>query len=415
MMKVNTKIKLKEISIVQIIEAITAIHQVPLPNKPLTILGDVKIINTSDIIAYHIKNEGIYEYIYRETTHELYIHIESNDKQHAMIEWIVSKQWVDDSDVFYLTNKQLRVKELADLKKMEGKYPIVYMHQNDYSDQFYQKLSSKLRGLAYVVYGNDMVDEMVCSHYQMDRQSFSILYNHDLFNFKYSSEKELIDLVTYRIENYVNHRIYTYPFNFKELHKHVLMEMLKQEVDISSDYKFKVDTLKKKEVDLLAKIQDIEDEINKFQTQIAILEARLDSREGCPIILKSKEKDLYEHEHTEILITLLEEELYSLSDADEDRERKEIILRLLNLNKKYGIREKYIEDIRIALEPISRNIGEKEKDIFRRLGIFLREDTNGRYKGAFCDDSRYLVTISSSSSDMNAGHNLYRDIRNFYF
>ena len=26
--------------------------------------------------------------------------------------------------VFYLTNKQLRVKELADLKKMEGKYPI---------------------------------------------------------------------------------------------------------------------------------------------------------------------------------------------------------------------------------------------------------------------------------------------------
>lgn len=414
-MRINSKIKLKEKTISQVIEAISLIHQTPLPSKTLTILDDVKIINISDIIAYHIEDEGIYEYIYEETNHELYMHIESSTKQYSMIEWLISNKWVDDSDLYYLTNKRFKVEELTDLKKMGGKFPIVYIHQNDYSDKLYQKLSSKLKGLAYVVYGDDMLDEVVCAHYHINHKSFAILYNQDLFDFKYSSDKELIDLMTYRIEQYMNHRVYDYPFNFKQLHKHVLTEMLKQEIDLTSDYQFKMDTLKNKETDLMAKIQDKELEIKKLKSHIINLEARLNFRKGCPIILKSKEKDLYEHEHTEILVTLLEEELDRLSDIEEDRERKEIISRLLALNPKYGIREKYIDDICIALEPISRNVGEKEKEIFKRLGIILKEDNKGHYKGAFCGDARYPVTIFSSSSDMNAGHKLYRDIRNFYF
>lgn len=414
-MKINTKVKLKDVSFSQMIEAITTIHQVPTPNKSLTVVDDVKIIQISDIIAYHIQKEGIYEYIYKQSTHEFYMHIESNDKVHGMIEWLIAKQWVDDSEVYYLTNKQLKVKELADLKKTEGKFPIVYMHQNDYSDQFYQRLSSKLRGLAYVVYGNEMLDELVCSHYQIDHKTFAILYNHDLFDFKYSSEKELMDLIVYRIERYMSHRVYDYPFNFKQLHKHILMEMLAQEVDLSPDYKFKMDTLKRREEDLLKKIQDKEDEINNIKAQIEILEMRLDAREGCPIILKSDEGDLYDHEQEEILIALLNEEYDRLSDSEEDKERKEIISRLLALNPEYGIREKYIEDIRIALEPLGRNIGEKEKEIFKKLGIILYPDKKDHYKGLFCGDDRYKVIVSSSSSDMNAGHKLYRDIRNFYF
>ena len=414
-MKINTKVKLKAISISQMMEAITTIHQVPLPTKKITVLENVKMIHTPSLIAYHIQNEGIYEYIYEEATQELYMHIESNDKQHAMIEWLISNQWVDDQEIYYLTNKQLKVKELADLKQMEGKFPIVYLHQNDYSDSLYQKLSARLRGLAYVVYGNEMIDELVSLHYHINHKSFAILFNHDVFDFKYSDEKGFMDLMTYRIERYMSHRVYDYPFNFKQLHKHVLMELLEQDIHLSSDYQFKVDTLKKKEEDLLAKIQDKEEDIENLKTQIAILEARLDARQGCPIILKSQEKDLYEHEHEEILVTLLKEEYERLSDMEEDRERKETISRLLSLNSLYGIRERYIEEIRIALEPISRNISEKELEIFRRLGIPLKKDKEKHYKGAFCGDPRYSVTVSSSSSDMNAGHKLYRDIRNFYF
>ena len=413
-MKINTKVKLKDVSIAQMIEAITTLHEVPSPTKKLTVLDHVKIIHTPSLVAYHIQNEGVYEYIYEETTKELYLHIESENKVSAMIEWLISNQWVDDGEIYYLTNKQLKVKELSDLKKMEGKFPIVYLHQNDYSDKLYQKLSAKLRGLAYVVYGNDIIDELVCLHYKVSHQSFAILFNGDLFSFRYSSEKELVDFMVYRIERYMSHRVYDFPFNFKQLHKHVLMEMVKQDIDLSSDYQFKVDTLKRKEEDLLSKIQDKEEEIENMKTQIAILEARLDASKGCPIVLKGKEKDLYEHEQEEILITLLKEEYDRLSDV-EDIERKEMISRLLELNPAYGIREKYIEDIRIALEPMERNIGEKEKEIFRRLGIILKKDKKDHYKGWFCEDSRYAVTISSSSSDMNAGHKLYRDIRNFYF
>ena len=417
-MNINSKIKLKDISVLDINQLISSIHCIEISHNVLTVNENCRVIQKENLSAFQIRDKGLYEYIYDSNSNQLLIHIESDENTHQLINQLIKKQWIDDSSYLHISNKPLKIRNINDLTYAEGAFLIVYLHQSDYNERLYQKLSTKLKGIAYVVYGDDLVDEVVCKHYGINHKSFALLFNNDILDIRYSNEKELYELMCTRIERYMSHCVYDYPFSFNHLYRQVLIDMLNEESSIEKQHLFnhdvQINDLKMKQDELLSRIEKKEKEIENLKILIDLSKAQLDSKKGCPIMFKGKENDLYSNEQKDFLITLLKEEYERIKDYQGEDRKKQLIESLLELNKESGVRVKFLEDLRILLEPITRNLSPKELEQLKQLGFDMKKG-EGHYKGNFFEDPRYTLTISSSASDANAGHVAYRRIRNDYF
>ena len=150
-------------------------------------------------------------------------------------------------------------------------------------------------------------------------------------------------------------------------------------------------------------------EIGRLQALVKTYEARSASREGS-LLNPGDEQDFFEDEANDVLLDALE---VSKQHFPTDSRRQHIIDSVLRANKKTGQADELSEQIKTVLRDY-RSMDAKVRSALQDIGLQLSED--GRhYKATVNGDSRYIFTISKTSSDHRAGLNLASEIKKTLF
>lgn len=141
------------------------------------------------------------------------------------------------------------------------------------------------------------------------------------------------------------------------------------------------------------------------------------NEEGQPVIVTGKEKDLYNNEQTEIIISILKEyrnNSISISDDGKTTRREDILNSIIDANPVENIPDKYAQIIKRALDGYTKADSKKIKDAFDEVGIKLVSHT-GHYKYNYHGDNRYSYELAATSSDVKAGLNAAAKIKKLMF
>lgn len=411
-----TKLPLKPITCQQFHQLLSQYHQIDaLATKALSYHSNGWIINKGNILAYHLEDEGIYEYIYSEDTHELYVSVDTeHNKIPGLIETLIRDNYLEKDGNLAI---QGTVHVLESAQAIETKYlPFVYLDERMSTDTILDELSSRLKGMVHIICGDDKIDTDMMNAYHMESSSFAWLFNGDYFNFsrlKKENQEEFVERVCDRMQSYVTKRVFEYPFRINELYQQALSELIhtliNQEEEILNSYDLKISRLENRKQNILARIEQLNQQMNKMNAQILYYEMMLESKQETPILFKGEEKELYKAEQKDMILYLVENEL----KTERDPERIALIKAILKDNPKDGTRDYLLGEIESILGK-SQFLTDYMKSQLRKLGIDF-ERTIKHPDGAFFDDDRYPLVFSSSPSDLHANDKNYRYVRNHCF
>lgn len=413
-----TKIKLKNITQQNIHHLIVSLHEIDESyNDYMTYNNKGWIISYNDILAYHIEDNCIYEYIYSDKNKELFISLDDQGYSEYIniIETLKDKEYISKDSLLYIDDKPFYINDIEKYIHYKSDLPILYLNNEISSNQkLMNELAKKVQGMAYVVYGNENFNHVMKEKYNFRNNSYLIYLNDSYLKIsllKNETEYQFLERVFLKIQNYNTIRVYEYPYSMDLLYKAVLKEMILHE---SENEDILLTDLEKEIMSLEEEKAKLEEKINNLVTQISILEEKntynheyLDEKDEYPILIKGKEREYYSGEQKDIVLFVLEE-----SKNGQDKEYKDMIDTILEQNPKDGTREEMIEEIEKILRG-SNGLTDRAKTKLRKYGICLAH--NDHYACRFYNDSRYLITAASSASDYNFVNQLRRHIKKFFF
>lgn len=374
------------------------------------------IIDDEDVLAYHIEEEWIYDYIYNQAEQQLYISL--NKKQvndyTDLFAYLLEHDFIDESSM--ISQKAITLKSYKEIEECHWLLPIIYLHHKVLSPSLLEVLPQKLKGFAHVVYGDENFEKEMMNHYSFSDESYAILYNNDYFKLskhKKESELQFVDRIFYKIQTYMTKRVFDYPYLMNDLYQSILRKMIalgkENEDNLTFDYAQQLTSLENKAADLENKIEKLHYQTEQVKNQIMIAEASLEDKNDYPMILKGDEKELYQGEQKDMLLYLIEEELKN----EKEEHRIKLLQSILDANPKDGTRDTLLSEIRRILLSVTQLNG-KAIDELNRVGVCL-EKKEGHPDGTFFNDARYTITVSSSPSDLNSNRQSYRLIRKIFF
>ena len=157
------------------------------------------------------------------------------------------------------------------------------------------------------------------------------------------------------------------------------------------------------------RIEQLTNQINQLKYQIEYLENIVSQQDSYPLLFKGKEKELYQGEQKDMILYLIQEEL----KTEKDPLKIELYESILKENPKQGTRDLLFEEItRILMS--CKDVNEKARNDLRKVGVCL-EKKQKHIDGCFFNDQRYLITMSSTTSDINSNRQTIRMIRKVFF
>ena len=275
-------------------------------------------------------------------------------------------------------------------------------------------LAFRLQGVAHVIYEPEGYDKRIFSEID-DKDYFGkvfIMYpNKNKKNsvLSYSDTDSSREWVENRIINdvysYVNQRIrksidtWDGVINEKLHLRNVELLETKKSVEEENDQLYEEfgDQLTKME-ETNAKLNS---EIQRLTAEVQGLRLKMVDKGQTPILLSGEEKEFYSGEIKEIVLEILDE---YLKNCYEGSRREHVIRDLLENNEFMHLPEKRREILKKALKGYRTLNGSLKSDL-EALGIEITSDGK-HYKWSYFGDSRYVATVSKTSSDGRAGMNM---------
>ncbi len=423
----STKLKLiSQIKFQEFINIINNMHQTHL-NKNDFKSGMQHIDNITllsfddfDIIGISLtKHQRIYEYVYQISKQELYITIKMKGttplKAPDCILYLIENDYVlTHSFLQYdtptlLTNKNLDIF----FNELQHKHlPIIYLNN---TINCFPKLKNELaiaaQGFAFVVYSNnDDIDHLLYQQFHLSSTSFIFYSPHD---YKMITPTKHDNSITYkqnilkRLQDYMTKK--NYPLSMDKLKMRYLHEeideMKEEEKDILNYLEHQNDNLEAKLQELFERIDDKDQTLSRVQQENDNLLDIMQLQDNYPILIKGDIKEYYEGEQKDIVLDILTQEA-------RNNPSNEILSSIIQQNPEVGTRQKYLGEIdRILLS--NNKINSRMIDKLKDYGIFIQKKEH--YSSNFFNNQRYLITMSSTPSDMNAVRQMFRTFRKFYF
>lgn len=404
---IKTLFNLKPISYQNIHNLINRIHQTSLTIEDhISYQGHHYVIKNNNTYAYHIEDTSIYEYIYNEDKHQFYIMIDKRDDQFiSIIDELIDMQYIDDSSLLYPSHHAFNLHDV-DLESYEHDLPIIYLNEQLNDEDFICELTQKVKSMAYVVYGNDNINKSMIIFKHKEKLLFSPFHKEN-----YSS---LIERLFTKVQNYMCRYEYGNAYSVSELYKKAINEMIEKTKDHESVIEL---TLEEKLLNLEIEKEDYLEKIYKLQNEVLLLESQiedykklLNQSENTPLLFKGKEKEFYEDEQKDIILYLVRKRLETSTDPD----TKILLQSITDDNPSLNIRDKKIEEFARLLIS-SKKMNSRLIEDLRQNDLTLERHTSNHYFFSFYNDSRYLIDIASSPSDMNWSRQAYRAIKKFCF
>lgn len=409
------KLPMKPISCIEFHHLIQKFHSVDFLKTNLSFLENGWVIQRKDFVAYHFEENCIYDYIYNEKTHEVYISIDQKNDELPIdfLSYLIENEYLE-KDIDLVIQKTAHYIDKKECPKCSA-LPIVYIQVN-LNESDMNHLANRLKGLAHVVYGNeDFQNSMIVENYSNHKNYIQLFHNEYLFFSKSKKEniQEFIEKIYYKVYSYMTKRVFNDSFNMKVLFKEALIQLIEEskmnEEGLLNTYDIELSRLNSKKENTLNRIEQLSNQINQLEYQIDYLENIVNNQTEYPLLYKGKEKELYDGEQKDMILYLIQEEL----KTEKDQDKILLYQSILEENPKQGTRDQLFEEItRILMS--CKDVNEKARNDLRKVGICL-EKKQKHLDGCFFNDQRYLITMSSTTSDINANRQVIRMIRKVFF
>ncbi|MCD7893475.1 MAG: hypothetical protein LUG60_07210 [Erysipelotrichaceae bacterium] len=423
----STKLKLiSQINAQEFIYLINHIHQVNLnkddfkqgmhhnDNITLFSFDDMNIIGIS-----LIKHHRIYEYVYQVSTQDLYITIKikgtSSLKSPDCILYLIENEYVLPHSLFQYDTPLLLTYDNIDLFYQQLQYinlPIIYLNNtiNRYP-KLKNELAMEAQGFAFIVYSqDDNIDNQIYQHLHLSPTSYIFYSSQD---YKMITPTKHDKSITYkqnilrRLQDYMTKK--DYPLSLDKLKMRYLHdefdEMQEEEKNLLNRLEQQNDQLESQIQELFERIDHIDQSLSRIQQDNDYLSDMLELQDDYPILIKGDIKEFYEGEQKDIILEILTQEA-------RNNPSNEIPSNIIKQNPEVGVRSKYLDEINKILLSNSK-ITSRMIDKLWDYGINIYKSEH--YYAYFFNDKHYLITLSSTPSDVNAVRQMYRTFRKYYF
>lgn len=307
---------------------------------------------------------------------------------------------------------------IENIKTQNISLPIIYLNSS-----WYQKYKNLLytivndfKGIAFVVCCKNInTDKFIHNEFNLTRGSYYFFSSHDIQKILYRNlnNDEMLSLISRKIKDYVTKIDYDLTVN--KVNLNFLQEINKNEKTKEEDILLSVEdelhSLKYKADELSHKIMELENEILALEAENDYLTSSLQVQDKFPVLIKGDEQEFYEGEQKDMVLYLLEQEIKNtVNDSNNDTK---MIKSILETNEKIGIRDTYLDELKKLLWPM-RKLNESSIEKLRKYGIIIRKGPT-HYDSKFFDDPRYIIPPASTPSDMYAFHEMFRQIKKWFF
>lgn len=203
--------------------------------------------------------------------------------------------------------------------------------------------------------------------------------------------------------------------NLSDMNKEELIEYINI---IEDDLNEKDKSIQKLEKDCKEIEKLYEEMINEKNQELVRLKGKVISQDitlrsykdkvGIPLIIEGVEKDLYDGEQKDFILSLIEK---AYDESDNYSRKNSICKSILNSNKENGKRKYIIEELSRIFKSYN-GINSSLISELNKLGFEVVDNTGGQhYKFTYKNDSRYSISISRTPSDFKkCGLNALTDI-----
>ncbi|MCD7807817.1 MAG: hypothetical protein LUH02_00625 [Erysipelotrichaceae bacterium] len=290
--------------------------------------------------------------------------------------------------------------------------PVIYLNNtiNRYP-RLKDELAMDAQGFAFIVYSqNDDIDNQIYQHLRLSPTSYIFYSSQDykmITPTKHDKSMTYKQNILKRLQDYMTKK--DYPLSLDKLKMRYLHEefdeMQEEEKILLNHLEQQNDQLESQMQELFERIDNIDQSLSRIQQDNDYLSNMLELQDYYPILIKGDIKEYYDGEQKDIILDILKQEARNnLSN--------EILNDIIQQNPEVGLRKTYLEEINKIL--LSNNkINSRMIDKLWDYGICIHKGEH--YYSHFFDDEHYLITLSSTPSDMNAVRQMYRTFRKFYF
>lgn len=156
-------------------------------------------------------------------------------------------------------------------------------------------------------------------------------------------------------------------------------------------------------------VEELTKQNARLQNELAGLRARVDSMGENPLLYYGDEKEFYQGEMLEFVLTALSEKLDRLPKEQHPKLRVVDVLQdLLNANECDGVQKQRQEELKRVLKGYRTLTPEIQSTL---INAGFRISDGKHYKLTYYDDDRYTVTMAKSGSDWRGGDNLFSEIK----
>ncbi len=164
------------------------------------------------------------------------------------------------------------------------------------------------------------------------------------------------------------------------------------------------------------RIEELETENNRLMQKLNAYENGFNKREevNSPIFFESQETEFYNNEFNDILLRIIEKEIKSMDGNQNLKERRKyhVLTSILRQNQRTNYDSEIMLQIKDALGN-NNDLSKRQIRLLEDLGFSVEEGEH--YKLTYKNDSRYMFTISKTSSDSRGKKNLMSEIKNTLF
>lgn len=421
MKHLSTLIAVKNLTIIQFTKIIQDLFYLDefILDSLIIHLENCTIYHDESAIAFCIQYQNNdYEYIFNETKQNIYLSINKRNNQFIdLITYLNKYHFLNNNHFSYI---QPNIKNMNDLNQViefiENKtiLPVIYL--NISLKDFKNEILTEIQSTAYILTSEDEnFHQAFQKHFHLRNNSYILYLNHEFQKISFlkkESPQEFIEKVKIKIQSYVLQRTYSFPYNMKDFQHHIIKKIIEnhKENDFleNSSIEQQVLALEDKKKNLQKNIDDLNNQILILENQNEELGSYIKQQGHYPLILIGNEKEFYKGEQRDLLLYLLKEELKN----NHNQKQQQIIHTILEQNPPVGNRNRYLTDIFNLL--VNEGLSKKSIDTLSRYGIILSH-TGKHPTTTFFNDSRYIMTFSSTPSDLNVGRQYYRQIRKLFF
>ena len=323
----------------------------------------------------------------------------------SIVDELIDMDYIDHSSLLYPSHNGFYLEESIDLENYDNDLPIIYLNEQLNDEEFIHDLTQRVKSMAYVVYGNNTNKSMIIFKHK-EKLLFSPFHKE-----KYS---DLIERLFTKVQNYMCKYEYGTLYSINYLYKNALNQMIEKTKDhesvIEMTLEEKLLNLEIEKEDYLEKLYKLQNEVFLLETQIEDYHKILNQSEDTPLLFKGQEKEFYEDEQKDIILYLVSKRL----ETTTSKETKELLQSIIDDNPSLNIRNKKIEEYgRLLIS--SKKMTPRLVEDLRQNDLTLERHASNHYFFSFYNDSRYLIDIASSPSDINWSRQAHRAIKKFCF